>query len=262
MGKSEVIIFIVLINIIILIFIAGIILFVMQYRKRKLQYEKEKSETERKHQLNLLHEKVQAQQQTMQVIGSELHDSVAQKLTLASIYTQQMEYENKYPEMLDKLSGISNIINDSLIEMRDLAKTLAGNDLQDEELISLLRKEAARVNGTGICQLHINDVATAPMGNTVKRFLLRVLQEFIQNSIKHSECSAININISSENDGLAIVASDNGKGFDEGALRAKGMGLSNMQRRVQLIGGIFNLESSPGHGAVLKIFIDGQKLMA
>lgn len=262
MGKSEIIVFIVLVNIILLILISGIVVFIMQYRKRKLQYEKEKAAIEEQHQLDLLQNKVQTQQQTMQFIGSEIHDSVAQKLTLASIYSQQMEYENQHPEMLDKLKRITSIINDSLNELRDLAKTIASSELQEEDLVQLLQKEAVRINDTGICKVEINAADTAAMSITVKRFLLRVLQEFIQNSIKHSSCSIISIHLENAGNGLSILARDNGKGFDEANLSIKGMGLNNMKRRIQLIGGTFNLESRTGNGTSINIFIENKKLTA
>lgn len=262
MGKSEIIVFIVLVNIILLILISGIVVFIMQYRKRKLQFEKEKAAIEEQHQLDLLQNKVQTQQQTMQFIGSEIHDSVAQKLTLASIYSQQLEYENRHPELLDKLGSISNIINDSLNELRDLAKTLASSDIQEEDLVQLLQKECVRVNDTGVCKMELNAAVNLPMSISVKRILLRVLQEFVQNSIKHSSCSIISIQIINEENGIRIAAADNGRGFNESVLKMQGMGLNNMKRRIQLIGGTFNLESSEGNGTSINIFIDNKKLMA
>lgn len=261
MGKSEIIVFIVLINVILLILIAGIILFIMQYRRRKLLFEEEKAAIEEQHKLAMLHNQLQIQQQTMQFIGSEIHDSVAQKLTLASIYSQQMEFENKHPDLLDKLGKISNIINDSLHELRDIAKTLSNPGIKDEGLNSLLLKEEIRVNDTGTCKMQVEGGFEGEIDITVKSFLFRVLQEFIQNSLKHAGCSLIKIDVSKVDDGLSIIASDNGKGFGEEQLRLKGMGLNNMKRRIQLIGGKFDLDSSLGNGTTLKIFIDNEKLL-
>src|SRR6185436_9531091 len=103
MGQTEIIIFIVLANIILLIFITGIIVFVFQYRKRKLLHEREKIFLEKQHKLDLLNSQLQVQSQTMQFIGQEIHDSVAQKLTLASIYTQQLEFENADTPLNEKI---------------------------------------------------------------------------------------------------------------------------------------------------------------
>ena len=81
------ILFLVLINVMVLVFIIGIVLFVFQYRKRKLLYEKEKEETAKQHRLDLLNIQLQIQQHTMQFIGQEIHDSVAQKLATNALPT-------------------------------------------------------------------------------------------------------------------------------------------------------------------------------
>src|SRR5436190_11329133 len=146
MGQTEIKIYVALIGAIVLVFIIGIILFIFQYRKRKLVYEKEKALIERQHKLELLNNQLLIQQQTMQFIGSEIHDSVTQKLTLASIYSQKLEYENKHPDLLEKLGRISSIINDSLSELRDLARTLNNTNIQEEGLAGLLQLEEEAVN--------------------------------------------------------------------------------------------------------------------
>ena len=69
----------------IIIFIAGLLLFLNQLKNRRILHEKEKSNIEKQHKLDLLNNQLKVQQQTMQFIGSEIHDSVAQKLTLATL---------------------------------------------------------------------------------------------------------------------------------------------------------------------------------
>ena len=96
---------------------------------------------------------------------------------------------------------------------------------------------------------------------TVKRSLLRVMQEFIQNSLKHSSCNSIKIHLQEGTDGLRISATDDGKGFAIAQLTPKGIGLNNMKRRVDLIGGQFNLQSEPGKGTTLNLFIQNNLLI-
>ncbi|MEP7143570.1 MAG: ATP-binding protein [Ferruginibacter sp.] len=262
MGKTEIILVLTIITVIIFTFIAGVLLFVFQYRKRKLLHEKEKAAIEKQHKLDLLNNLLRIQQQTMQFIGSEIHDSVAQKLTLASIYTQKLEFENKYPGLPDKLGKISSIINDSLSELRDLAKTLTNSNLQDKGLTELLLHEKERVDGAGICGVRVKSDFNREMSITVKSFLLRVIQEFIQNSLKHSGCSQIKIVLADEPGGLSVNVSDDGKGFDIDNLHSDGIGLNNMKRRIHMVGGEFDLQSEPGKGTSLQMFIDNKNLLS
>jgi len=260
MGKTEITIFIILINAILLIFIIGIIFFIFQYRKRKLLHQKEKGILEEKHRAELLSTQLGIQQQTMQFIGREIHDSVTQKLTLASIYTQHLEFENQYPELLEKLKGISRIINDSLDELRNLSKNLTDTQFQQSELPDLLALECDRVNETGLCRASFTTEGSTGIGNSVKSSLLRIVQEFIQNSLKHAACKNILIELRYEPDGLRLVAADDGAGFDPAAVQSRGIGLNNMRRRIQFIGGVLNLQSEKGKGTNLNLFVPQQQL--
>jgi signal transduction histidine kinase len=262
MGSAEITIFIILANVILLILISGIVVFIFQYRKRKLVHEKEKAVMEEKHKLDILHTQLHAQEQTMQFIGREIHDSVAQKLTLATIYTQKLEYENQFPAIADKLQRISGVINDSLEELRDLSRTLADNKMHETSLRDLLYFECGRVNDTGMCKAMLESNFDRQISVTVKSFLLRVVQEFMQNSLKHSGCNLINVRVKEVKEGLILDASDNGKGFDSSNVQSRGIGLSNMKRRIHLIGGLFNLQSEPGKGTQLQIIIPEKNLVS
>lgn len=262
MGKTEIIIFIILTNIILLILVSGIIVFVFQYRRRKVLHEKEKALIEEKHKLELLHAQLQAQEQTMQFIGREIHDSVAQKLTLATIYTQKLEYENQYPDLLGRFQRISGVLNDSLEELRDLSRTLADNKMHNTSLGDLLSFECGRVNDTGICRAQLEAGFDQEISVTVKSFLLRIVQEFVQNSLKHAQCDLITIKLRDDEGALFLHASDNGVGFDSNNIQSRGIGLGNMKRRVHLIGGLFNLQSEPGKGTQLEITVPATSLAA
>ncbi|MFN8306244.1 MAG: ATP-binding protein [Ferruginibacter sp.] len=261
MGQTEVTIFIIIINAILLILIIGIILFIYQYRRRKLLHQKEKSILEEQHQRELLGTQLEIQQQTMQFIGREIHDSVTQKLTLASIYTQHLAFENRHPGLNEKLDGISHIINDSLDELRELSKSLTNTDLQQRALTDLLLIECNRVNETGICTAAFSSRGEVPgMNNTVKSSLLRIVQEFIQNSLKHSRCRSIWVDVRYEPEGLRLRMADDGCGFDTEAIQGRGIGLNNMRRRIQFMGGMLTLQSETPGGTRLNVFVPSDKL--
>ncbi len=256
----ETTLFVILINIVMLILVVGILVFIFQYRRRKMLYEKEKLLVEEKHKLELLHAQLNVQEQTMQFIGREIHDSVAQKLTLATIYTQKMEYENQFPVLTDRLKKVSSVINDSLEELRDLSRTLTDNRMQEASLSDLLSFECGRVNDTGLCRAVVYSDFKGGISVLVKSFLLRIVQEFIQNSLKHSQGDMITLGLENKEDSLLLTASDNGIGFDSSNVQSRGIGLGNMKRRVHLIGGFFNLHSEPGKGTHLEIKIPCKNL--
>lgn len=258
----ETTLFIILINIVMLVLVIGILVFVFQYRRRKLLYEKEKMRVEETHKLELLNAQLISQEQTMQFIGREIHDSVAQKLTLATIYTQKMEYENQFPAMAVNLRKVSSVLNDSLEELRDLSRSLTDHRMQEASLAELLELECARVNDTGTCRAMTHSDFEGTVSVLAKSFILRIVQEFIQNSLKHSQCDLITFQLHGLSDGIRLSARDNGIGFDSTNVQSRGIGLGNMKRRVHLLGGFFNLQSEPGKGTHLVITIPGKNLVA
>ena len=122
-------------------------------------------------------------------------------------------------------------------------------------------REQERVNDTGVCRMTITGNVHREISGMVKSFLFRVIQEFIQNSLKHSGCGMIAVEITDQPGGLSVIILDDGKGFDAGDIHSNGIGLNNMKRRILLVGGLFDLTSEPGKGTCLHIFIANKNLL-
>lgn len=204
--------------------------------------QKIKAEIAHQEQLNIL--KIEIQQQTMEQIGREIHDNIGQKLTLASLYTQQLSYENKAPLINNCIENISSIINQSLSELRGLSKSLTDNTIKTKTINQLLQRECEGFNELKKCKVVFKSNSNhLELPEQSKIVLLRIAQEFIQNSIKHSDCKNINVTLISTNNLLQLYLQDDGKGFDVNNKRDVGIGLSNIKKRTQLIGGTHKLES-------------------
>jgi len=266
MGQTEYRIFIVLATMILLVFISGIIIFILQYHKRKLTYEKEKAVINEEHIQELLTSKLEIQTQTMADVGREIHDNVGQRLTLASIYTNKLIFDDQYPQITDKINEIGKLLGESLADLRALSKNLTNVNTDIAELKELLDAECVRVNGLNMCNAVCNfNTTDFKISNTNKNFLLRIIQEFIQNSLKHSRCKNIRLDFNYTEDGLTGVVKDDGIGFDPNDSIRKpkdGIGLLNMKKRAELIGANFSLSSIINEGSTLRIFIPQSKINA
>ena len=243
MGKTEFIATLIIFNLFLIIFLIGIVLFILQYRLKKKQMQNDLKHREEKYQRDLLATQIEIQSQTMQSIGREIHDNVGQKLTLASIYTQQLAYENKAPNINHNIENISNIVNDALEDLRKLSKTLT-NDLVDSHTLSqLLQKLCIEINALKKCKVIFENYSDdIQLNYQEKSVLYRITQEFIQNSLKYSNCKNISINLSHNNKNLKLEILDDGIGFNVHQ-KHKCIGLQNMQKRVAAIGGNFELIS-------------------
>ncbi len=256
MGETEYLLIIILFNVFLLAFIVAAITFVVQYKNKRRENQAMLAQQQILHQKELLATEIEIQSQTMQHIGREIHDNVGQKLTLASLYTQQLAYENKVPDSNDKIEHIGEIINQSLIELRHLSKSLTDNSIDNGNITDLLRKEFSKIEELKKYKVNLaitEEDLTLPY--QVKSVIVRVAQEFLQNSMKYANCKTLSILVTKLDSKLKIVLQDDGIGFDLLNVKDNGIGLINMKKRVELIGGRYNLQSSSHVGTTLTIEI-------
>lgn len=255
MGKTEYIAIIVIFNIIFLLFIAAIITYMVQYKTKKKEHTITLNNQKVQHQQELLATQLEMQEQTMQHIGREIHDNVGQKLTLASLYTQQLAYENKAPQVNEAIENISQIINQSLSELRELSKSLTNTTIDNIPIENLLEMECKKINDLGKCKVYfIKPIEPTQLTYQVKSVLFRISQEFIQNSIKHAHCKTISLFLERTDTLLRLILKDDGIGFDIKTLQSNGIGLENMKKRTEIINGTHQLQSdSSGTQLIIEI---------
>jgi signal transduction histidine kinase len=260
MEQKDLVFLIIFISVFLVIFIGGSVLYILQSRKKKIESIKEKEKSQIMHQQEILSTQLEMQTQTMQHIGREIHDNVGQKLTLASLYTQQLAYENKAPHINDKIESIGTIINESLAELRQLSKSLTDDTINDNTIYELLQQECENVNNVKKAVVTFtNNKKNIVLPYQTKSILVRIVQEFLQNSLKHAHCKNIIISLSENDNLLQLLLQDDGKGFDTNAVAHKGIGLSNIKKRVEMIGGKYILESVLDKGTKLTIEIPNNK---
>lgn len=256
MGETEYTLIILVFNVFLLAFIVAIVAFVIQYKNKKKENLANLQKQQILHKQELLSTQIEMQTQTMQHIGREIHDNVGQKLTLASLYTQQLAFENKAPNINDKIEGIGEIINQSLSELRYLSKSLTNNHIENSDIIALLKQEFDKIDELKKYELDLNiAVKDLNLPYETKTVVLRITQEFLQNSIKHAACKKISASLVKLDQKLQIILSDNGKGFDVESSLGKGFGLTNMKNRVELIGGNYAMQSDALNGTRLTLEI-------
>lgn len=260
MGKTEILIPIILFNLFFILFVIGIVIFIRQYKLKKKEHNIMLQSQYEEHQKELLSNQIEIQKQTMQDIGREIHDNIGQKLTLASLYSQQLAYENKAPHINEKIDSISEIINQSLTELRALSKSLTDDTINSRDTIDLIQHEVDKINELKKCVVSFSfNEKNIKLNYQIKSVLYRIIQEFIQNSLKHSKCKNIKINLEKINNSLKLVLHDDGIGFDINSVSRKGIGLVNMKKRAEIIHADFNLVSSTDNGTQLTIFLTNKQ---
>ena len=254
MGKTELLVTLIVFNLFFVMFVVAIVLYINKYRARKKEYLNELQIKNEIHEKELLTMQIEIQKDTMQQIGRELHDNIGQKLTLVSLYAQQFLHENK-TDGNEQISQISQITNESLQDLRNLSRTLTDDNIHLKNIISLIENEVQKIQSLNKCKISFkNNFSGEDLSFSDKNVLLRIVQEFLQNSIKHSNCSEILIKLeSAENLLWKLTLKDNGKGFSEDLIKSNGIGLSNMKKRAEMINADFSLKSKENEGTTLTV---------
>jgi len=125
-------------------------------------------------------------------------------------------------------------------------------------LEAALRNLAKKVNGTGHIEMEVlsHGLDGGRLDYDVERHVYRIVQEVITNTLKHAQADHLTIQLIKKGDVLGITAEDNGKGFDLSLKdSASGIGLKNIEARVEKLNGELTFDSSPGHGFTVVIDI-------
>lgn len=201
----------------------------------------------------------EAQEKERKNVSRELHDSIGQMLVSVNyrLLTLQQELSDKSPEIARSVKKCSEILTKTVKELRAICQKIRPSDLDDFGLVSAcesLCKEMAQLNNMAI-EFFI-DQNYDSLSREFQLHIYRIIQELLNNTIKHSGASKVLLNMSFDSNTYAIEYRDNGCGIDRQRIPdANGLGLVNIEERVGLIGGSIEVASSPGKGFAAKIII-------
>src|SRR5579871_1946024 len=226
-----------------------IVILVAYINQRKKKHLEEKQEMQTNFQQELLRTQLEIQEQTFNHISQEIHDNVGQILSLAKVQINIMnESDNLNKGMLNE---VKENVGKAMSDLRDIAKSLSTERIRNMSIHTVVSNEADRINKSGFGYVHVAMEGTErEMSDHKKLILFRIIQESLQNCIKHASASQINIRLAYLPTVLDITIRDNGKGFDANEMMQKsgGLGLMNMKTRAALAGGSSSIESKINDG--------------
>lgn len=191
----------------------------------------------------------QGEENGRKVIALELHDNISQTLSAAKMLISSYIKNKKEINLTDGLG----LIKDSIKEVRNLSHVVSLPKLAEDGLIRSVQLLLTQLNASVDLKFQlINYIVEKDLSGDLKINIYRIIQEQLNNITKHSKASHAQIVINQEGRKLNIDINDDGIGFDRKAV-SNGIGLSNIETRVQLFEGKMKIISSPGNGCELKI---------
>jgi two-component system sensor histidine kinase UhpB len=195
---------------------------------------------------------IQAQEKERSELGKELHDNINQILSTTKLYIDMALTETDIREEL--LQKTYRNISSAIEEIRMLSKSLVPPSLGDIGLKEAVTELIASLNISQRIKLSLKTVGMDMfnMPDNLKLMAYRIVQEQVNNIIKHSRATEAEIKLAVSKKMFNITVRDNGIGFDA-KRKANGIGLSNITSRAELHNGKVDVVSSPGKGCTLKV---------
>ena len=185
-------------------------------------------------------------------IAGDLHDGLGQMIVAAKMNLSVIEDELPFTSEEQKYTfeKIINLIDNSLKEVRTVSHTMMPNALLKAGLASAISEFIKQIDKRVIkIQLHTEGLQDRIDQNT-ESILYRVVQECVNNVIKHSGASQLDISLIKSQDKIEATIEDNGKGFDI-KTAVLGIGLNNIKTRIKFLKGDIEWSSELGHGTIV-----------
>jgi signal transduction histidine kinase len=236
----------IIISLLIVLFSISISSFLLHRRKLSARL----AEEEEKYQRLLTQQMITVQEREREWIGRELHDNVSQVLTTVKLYLELASRENDN----SLISQSMHLINDSITEIRNLSHQLSAPTLGTRSLIDSINALVETMAITNSLDFTFEHSGYTRVVMSQKLALYRILQEQINNIVKHAEATKVWISLSNRDGKVILTVKDNGKGFER-KTKTNGMGLNNIISRAQVFGGHMNLNTSPQKGCSITVIL-------
>jgi two-component system, NarL family, sensor kinase len=229
----------------------AIFIFIYKARNKVFAKEMELKELDIKFQKELLLSTIITQEQERERIAKDLHDEISSLLNIQSLHLYGLKTDNPtQPEKLEKIETLLQLNNKVVESARTIAHNLLPPVLQKfglhmaiEELILDFEKNET------IAFDYSNTIDFANIATTTQLHVFRIIQELINNSIKHGKATLISLTINQCNQQTMCTYTDNGKGFVTNALdKSKGLGMHNIESRIAYLNGSYTITSTINKG--------------
>jgi PAS domain S-box-containing protein len=202
---------------------------------------------------SVLEATIYGQEMERNEIGKELHDNIIQLLA-ATLLTQDAALHNE-DIRVELIQKSISILKQAINEVRNYSHALVGPDARKIQLIDSINDLLDTVNKGKQLLFHFDHQCDCEgLPGKMKLMIFRIIQEQVNNIIKHAHAKTVNIKIEFTNDSIVTSIEDDGGGFDTNK-NSRGIGLNNIASRAAYFGGFVNIDSALGKGCKLSVSI-------
>ncbi len=245
-----------------LLLASSVIFMYMRYQRRFLQQQAAQQEAELEHRRQLMYATIQSQESERIRISRDLHDHIGSSLSklrfmvarikqadAGTLQTMTEECKGSIDAIIGDVRNISHSLSPAGLSLWGLQDTL-------EEFCS----QISQSSGLDILVADHSDACLKHLPFEEALSLFRVIQELVTNTIKHAAAKKVTINISKDHEVVTLQYVDDGKGVNAANIKGQGIGLYNIESRLDMIGAMYEVVSAPGAGYTFTIRLALNKL--
>lgn len=206
-------------------------------------------------------ELLNTQEKERRLVAQEIHDSIEASLAATKYKLQSVnaKVSGNRPQTREALESILPMLQETIEEARRIQMSLRPSILDDLGILVTMNWFCRQFEST-YSKIHIRkeiDIQEQQVPDSLKTVIFRVLQEAMNNNAKYSKADLVRVSLRKLNGKMELVLQDNGRGFNLEKVISKestnrGMGLTSMRERVELLGGSFAIESAEGEGTTIR----------
>jgi two-component system, NarL family, sensor kinase len=244
---------IILVSLLIFALIVIIIITSILFFNRKQRFSLEKQHLQSQFTQTLLQTQLEIQEQTLKNISQEIHDNTSQLLGLIKLNLATAN-PSQEAQTRDKINASLELVSQVITGIRQMSHTLDTDFVARMGLREAIRYQLELVQKTGQYQTSLAVSGEEQKTDAQKELILfRMVQEALNNIIKHAKASEIKVILDYLPETLNITIADNGTGFEQSDEKSAGIGLQNMHNRAKMIGATLHILSEIGIGTTTTI---------
>jgi len=248
-------------GVIIMILLALAFVLLTVFSQRKILKEQMKAQAlQIEHRENLLESTILTQEEERKRIAKDLHDDLGSKLNVLRLNLNLFKkHSDNSPAFQEVMTDVKSLLDTTIGTTRRISHELLPPTLEDFGLATALEELCDGFTSSGAIDCNLETEGTEnrlPKVNSELQ-IFRVVQELINNSIRHGAAKNIALKLNQLEHGLSLEYQDDGKGFDAQKIEEKkGLGLKNIDSRLHMIGASIEYESAPGKGVKALIHLN------
>lgn len=230
-------------------------LLLYQYYRRRLHHADELYTLRRNYDQALLQSQLEIQEQTYLQISEEIHDNIGQVLSLVKLNINTLDKSHD----AEKITTTDTLLAQAIADLRSLSHLLHTDYIKDAGFTESVQQLLMHLQKSGQYKTSLQQ----PDGSFVVDgqqaiILFRMVQEIVNNSVRHAGASEFCITLEQRNGRRSIVLTDNGRGFDTSILEQPGggLGIRNMKLRAASVGAAVHIDSTPNKGTTITISLN------